>query len=61
MVRAATLNLPVPAYDVERLDRSALAFTSLGGERALRAMGVLQLEDYHPVVVRSLLSSFSLL
>ena len=44
-------NLPVPDYDVERLNKAASAFTSLGSKSALKHVASLKLADYNPVIV----------
>jgi hypothetical protein len=47
----AMKNIPVPAYDVARLDMAVLAFTRMGSEKALRHMASTRLADYKPIVV----------
>lgn len=52
MEDAADLKLPVPAYDVERLNRAASTFTSLGDrDAALEVMRRSKPADFHPIVV----------
>lgn len=43
-------NLPVPNYDVERLNKAASAFTTLGSRSAMKHMASLKLPDYNPII-----------
>jgi hypothetical protein len=47
----AMKGLPVPEYDIERLDIAATSFSTLGAERAFKRMNQLKLEDYKPIIV----------
>jgi hypothetical protein len=51
MQNAAKLSLPVPAWDVERLNRSAISYTTLGPDRGMKALTSLKLADYRPIIV----------
>ncbi len=51
MDQVAALTLPVPTYDVQRLDRAVSLYTALGREGALRAMRHLKLADFSPIIV----------
>ena len=51
-VKALT-NLPVPEYDVERLNQAALAFTTKGAREGMRHMISLRKADYRPISVSS--------
>lgn len=46
MDEVAKLKLPVPAWDVNRLNKAASAFTNMGRDKALMYMQSLKLEDY---------------
>ena len=45
------MNLPVPAYDVERIDRALSAFTTQGREAALNTMRTSRANDFNVVAV----------
>lgn len=52
MEDVAELDLPVPPYNVERLNRAATTFASLGSrEAALEAMRRSKLSDFKPITV----------
>ena len=51
MGEAAALKLPIPYYDVERLDQEVFAYTTLGRDKALRVLRALNLDDFRPVIV----------
>jgi hypothetical protein len=55
MQEVQQLKLPVPFYDVERLDRAAATYTALNEDRdeAFQVMRHLQLQDFHPIIVSS--------
>lgn len=40
------LKLPVPPWDVNRLNKAASAFTTMGRDKAIKYMLSLKLEDY---------------
>ena len=46
--------LPVPAFDVERLDKAVALYTSLGREAALQTLQSMRHQDFDPVIVRHL-------
>jgi hypothetical protein len=43
--------LPVPPYDVERLNTAAIMFRAFGRDEALKRMTALKYEDYKPIIV----------
>lgn len=44
-------HLPVPSYDVERLNTAAIMFRAYGRDEALKRMTALKYEDYKPIIV----------
>ena len=53
MTELRSINLPVPPYDVDCLDKGAQSYTSLGRDRGLQTMRALKLEDFPPPMVSS--------
>jgi hypothetical protein len=53
MQEVQQLKLPVPSYDVERLNRAATTYTSLNGDRdeAFQVMRHLKLSSFNPIIV----------
>jgi hypothetical protein len=51
MEDVAAMKLPVPPYDVERLDRAARSFTQLGYAGAMDSLRQTTLADYRPIIV----------
>lgn len=53
MQEVQQLKLPVPSYDVERLNRAAQTYTSLTGDRdeAFQVMRHLKLSSFNPIIV----------
>lgn len=52
MQEVSELNLPVPAYDVERMDRALSAYTSQGRQPALNTLRTSRAQDFNLVAVR---------
>lgn len=51
MTNAAQLSLPVPSYDVERLNLSLSLYTAHGRDQALASLKQKRLKDFSPVIV----------
>jgi len=47
------LKMPVPAYDVRRMNKAVESFTTMGPEKALSYMQSLKLADFNPIEVSS--------
>jgi len=47
------MQLPVPAYDTERLDMAVGLYTSQGREAASTLIRQKRLRDFNPVIVRA--------
>lgn len=50
MDQVATLTMPVPSYDVRRLNKAVESYTTMGPEKALEYLQSLKLADFHPII-----------
>lgn len=51
MEQVAALTLPVPPYDVVRVDKAIKCYTKYGRDKALAMMRALKLSDFDPITV----------
>lgn len=51
MNEVSQMMLPVPEYDVERVDRALATYTSLGHQAALSKMRSSRVSDFNPIEV----------
>lgn len=57
MDEVTRLNLPVPPFDINRLNKAVNAYTTMGHDQGLAFMRTLKLEDFgNPLIVRRALS-----
>lgn len=45
------LKMPIPSFDVRRLNRAIEAYTTMGRDKALKYMQSLKLADFNPIEV----------
>lgn len=51
MDAVAQLQMPVPPYDVRRLNKAVESYTAMGPDKALKYLQSLKLSDFNPIEV----------